>query len=380
MARKKLEDTQPINIDSTQELPVQSDGPPGLGDTQPLKVKPRWWKLLLIGFTILFILGSVGGVYGYFQGIQQRVKRENEEVITQAALHFQYGLQELQSGNYELARVQFEYVIQIYPDFPGAAEKYMETMVKMAESGAPVEQAVEPELVIDNSGAEALFNQAVQAVQSQQWPLAIQTLDALRDQNYAYRTVEVDGLYFTALRYRAVQMILEEGDLEGGLYFFALLEKYAPLDHDAVIYADTAGVYLTGASFWDIDWAQVVHIFGQLATAFPFMHDGNGWTAVDRYLKGSEYYGDQLVSEGNHCEALEHYQNILNYSALDHIQDKYDQAYVVCYPPTPIPQPTATEAPEETITEEPSATTETPVETEEPTLTPENGGNGNGNP
>ena len=170
---------------------------------------------------------------------------------------------------------------------------------------------------------------------------------------------------------------VNEGNLEEGLYFLALLEKYAPLDHDAVNYASWARLYLTGASFWDIDWALVVNYFGQLSAAFPYLHDGSGWTATDRYLKGLEYYGDQFASEGNHCEAIEQYQNILNYSALDHIQVKYDQSYVICYPPTPIPQPTATESPEETPTETPTPTEETqePPEEDPP---PENGGEGNG--
>lgn len=377
MVRKKLEDTQSIKIKSPEEFVDNGSVPVDLSDTQSIKIKPKRWKSIVLGLILILVLAIGGGSIGYIKGIQQRVSKENEEVISQAALHYQYGIQELEAGNYELARVQLEYVIQIYPDFPGVMEKYTEAMVKLAESGAPVEQAGETEVIIDTSDAEALFNQAVQAVQTQQWSLAIQTLEALRNENHTYRTIEVDGLYFTALRYRAVQLILEEGNLEEGLYFFALLEKYAPLDRDAVIYSHNASVYLTGASFWDIDWAQVVHIFEQLATAFPYMHDGNGWTATDRYLKGSEYYGDQLASEGKHCEAIEQYQNILNYSALDHIQVKYDQSYIECYPPTAVPEPTATESleetPEETPTEEP-----TPTETPEPTAT-NDGGNGGGN-
>ena len=355
MIRKKLDDTQPIKIESLKKLseinPVSAD----LSDTQSIQVKPKRWKSILLGLllVIFFAIGS-GGV-GYFSGIQQRISRENEEVITQAAIHYQYGIQELDAGNYELARTQFEYVLQIYPDFPGAKEKYTEVMVKLAGSSVPTQQIDQPSPTTDTRGAEALFNQALQEIQTQQWPLAIQSLEALRNEDHTYRTVEVDGMYYTALRYRAVELIINEGNLEEGLYFLALLEKYAPLDRDAVNYANWARLYIAGASFWDIDWPQVVNYFGQLAAAFPYMHDGTGWTATDRYLKGSEFYGDLLASEGKHCEAIQQYQNILNYSALDYIQVKYDQSYLICYPPTAVPQPTETESPEATATEEPTA-------------------------
>ena len=372
MARKKLDDTQRIDISSQEEKT-----PEGKQDATPaLKGKPKRWKPILLGVVLVLILGLAGGGIGYYSGIQQRIARENEELITKAALHFQYGIQQIEAGNYELARKQLEYVLQIYPDFPEAADKYAEVLVNLASETNIVEPAPGPTPTVDTRGAEALFEQANQAIQFQQWPLAIQTLEALRNEDYTYRTVEVDGMYFTALRYRAVELIVNEGNLEEGLYFLALLEQYAPLDHDAVNYANWARMYITGASFWDIDWSQVVNYFGQLAAAFPYMHDGTGWTATDRYLKGAEFYGDQLAAEGKPCEAIKQYQNILNYSALEYIQDKYDRAYLKCYPPTATPGPTSTPEPE--VTEEP---TEEPAEEPTEELTPEptaEGGGGGG--
>ncbi|MDO9545563.1 MAG: hypothetical protein Q7J07_02295 [Pelolinea sp.] len=353
MVSKKLEDTQPIKTNSPVESGEKKSPSLKLSDTQSIRTKPKRWKLILLGVLMIMLFAIGGGGFGYLNGIQQRIAKENEEVITQAALHYQYGLQQIDAGNFELARTQLEYVLQIYPDFPGIKEKYTEVMVKLGISAAPADQIIQPTPTVDTRGAEALFNQVTQEIQTQQWAQAIQTLEALRNEDYTYRTVEVDGLYFTALRYRSVEYIVNEGNLEEGLYLLALLEKYAPLDHDAVNYAIWARLYLTGASFWDIDWEQVVNYFSQLSAAFPYMHDGTGWTATDRYLKGSEYYGDLLASEGKPCDAITHYQNILHYSALEHIQDKYNQSYLKCYPPTAVPQPTATDSPDPTPTEEP---------------------------
>jgi len=367
MVSKKLEDTQPISTDSSEKSAEINTTASTLSDTQSFRVKPKRWKSIFLGLLLILLFSIGGGGIGYYSGIQQRISQENQEVITQAALHFQYGIQALDTGNYELARIQFEYVLQIYPDFPEIKEKYTEVMVKLASTSLPDEQVIEPTQTVDTRGAEALFNQALQAIQTLQWPLAIQTLEALRTEDYTYRTIEVDGMYYTALRYRAVELILNEGNLEEGLYFLALLEKYAPLDHDAVNYAVWARLYITGASFWDIDWSQVVNYFGQLTAAFPYMHDGTGWTATDRYVKGSEYYGDLLASEGKHCEALQQYQNVLNYSALEYIQEKFNQSHLKCYPPTAVPQPTETESPDPTPTEE---STEEPTEDPNATITP----------
>ena len=55
--------------------------------------------------------------------------------------------------------------------------------------------------------------------------------------------------------------------------FLAIVEKYMPLDHDSVNYAQWARLYLTGASFWDIDWSQVVNYLASFRAAFPYLHD-----------------------------------------------------------------------------------------------------------
>ncbi len=355
MARRKLEDTQPIKI-SSNSIGAETV----LSDTQSIPRKVKRWKWVMLGILAILIFAAVGGGLGYLNGINQRLAQEREDVIEQAALHYQYGLQDMAAGNYARAKTQLEYVLEIYPDFPDAKEKYTQVLVQLASAGEPVNLDIEVTPTADTRGAEALFNQALGEVQTQQWAPAMQTLTALRDADYTYRTLEVDGLFFTTLRHRAIELIVNEGNLEEGLYFLAILEKYMPLDHDAVNYAQWARLYLTGASFWDIDWSQVVNYFGQLAAAFPYMHDGTGWTATDRYLRGSEYYGDELAAAGSHCDAIQQYQNVLNYGANETVQDKYNASYLKCYPPTPTPAPTPTidESPTEEPTPEVSPTVE----------------------
>jgi tetratricopeptide (TPR) repeat protein len=314
-----------------------------IDDTQPILVKikkPRRWRTVLLGIFLILVLGAVGSGLGYQKGIQDRLAKENQQLLTEAAMQYQYGIQQMTNGNYNLARTHFEYVLKIYPKFPGIAEKYTEVMVKLAEASVPTPQP-QATPTRSNLNADGLFNQANQEVQSLQWAAAMNTLEALRNDDTTYRTLDVDGLYFIAMRYRAVEMILKEGNLEEGLYLFSLVSRYAPLDHDAVNYSSWARLYLTGASYWGVDWQQVVNYFSQLAPAFPNMWDGT-MTANTRLAKGSEFYADQLEAAGDHCAAIDHYQTAINLEPTQALQDKYHRVFFECHPPTAKPKPTKT--------------------------------------
>ena len=357
MAQENLGDTQQNKTSGSPTQPVK------IHDTQPIPVKekkPKRWRTILLGILMVLLLGAAGGGLGYQRGINDRLAKQQNQLLTEAALQFQYGVQQMANQNYSLAKTHFEYVLKIYPDFPGLTEKYTEVMVKLAESSLPTAQPLATP-TLSNLNAESLFDQAAQEVQTMQWEAAMNTLEALRNADTAYRTLDVDGFYFITLRYRAIDMIVRDGNLEEGLYLLSLVSRYAPLDHDAVNYSGWARAYLTGASYWDVDWEQVVLIFTDLAASFPYMHDGTGWTANDRLMKGSEFYADKLAAENDHCNAVNHYQTALNLGPTEELQDKYNSSYLKCHPPTAKLLPTQTP--------EPGIPTDTPVElpTEIPT-------------
>ncbi len=360
-------DTQQIktgaSISDTQQIKAKSPG----GDTQQIKTKkpareiqvrkPKIWRVILTGILLVVLFGTAGGALGYKRGINDRLDKQNQQLISEAALQYQYGIQQMTAGNYNLARTHFEYVMKIYPDFPGITEKYTELMVQLAKANAPTSTPA-PTATPDTRDVETLFNQAKQAVQSKQWATAITTLEALRNADYKYRTMEVDGLYYIAMRYRAVEMILNEGNLEEGLYYLSVLEKYAPLDKEAVNYTTVARLYLTGASYWDLDWAQVVNYFGQLYAAMPSLYDGS-MTAAQRYYKALINYGDQLMKKGDECGAADQYSLALAMTPTDDLQSAFNKANRVCHPPTKAPTAVIedTEVPiEDEPTEEPTAT------------------------
>ena len=333
---------EPVAFEATQPMIPPDDG---ADDTQPKRKKPRRFVWVLGGFFLMLLLAAAGGYFGYRAALEIRWKAQEDQIAMIATTQYQLGVTELDAGDYEMARRRFEYVISISPEFPGAVEKLTDVMLKMAMISTPtpvVEVGPEPTATPDLRGAEAIFNQAVQVYRGQDWNATIATLDRLRDEDITYRTLEVDGMYYIALRFRGIQKIVQEGNLEGGMYDLSQAERYGPVDGQAEQYRTWARYYLTGSSFWDVDWPKAIDYFYQVYAALPNLRDGSGWTATERYRKASIAYGDQLVAAGEYCMARDQYRNALSLGADEILAPTATAVQLICEPPTPTPEPTAT--------------------------------------
>ena len=331
---------------SAMQPPVPPEDEPA--NTKPQHKKPRRFVWILSGFFLMLLLAAAGGLLGYRSAIQKRIAAQQDQIAMIATTQYQLGVNELDAGNYTMARKRFEYVISLDPSFPGAAEKLTDVMLKMALITTPtpvVEAGPAPTATPDLRGAEAIFNQAVQVYRGQDWNATIATLDRLRDEDITYRTLEVDGMYYMALRFRGIQKIVQEGNLEGGMYDLSQAERYGPVDSQADQYRTWARYYLTGSSFWDVDWPKAIDYFYQVYAALPNLRDGSGWTAMERYRKASIAYGDQLVAAGEYCMARDQYRNALSLGGDELLAPTATAVQLICEPPTPTPAPTATPAP-----------------------------------
>jgi hypothetical protein len=334
MAKNNKEKTTEIKVD--QQLSKE--------DTQSIVAggkrksgRPRYVRAVLLGLLLVLVAALISGSLGYFSGIDQRKAEEENQRLTLATTHYKYGMEALASGNYEVARIQFEYVIQIYPEFPDITDKYTEVVINLTKTQQATAQPT-PTPTRDIQGAQALFQQAQQDMTNQEWCLAVDTLKNLRDEDHTYETLTVDGMLWTSLRNCAIKKITTDGDLEEGLYYLSLVNKFAPLDHDAVNYSAWARLYVTGASYWEVDWSQVVYYFSQIYAAFPYMHDGSGWTAIDRYRIGLREYGESLMNTQEYCEAEEQLRLSLNIQYDEEVNRLADEAYLYCQGPTEEPQ------------------------------------------
>lgn len=357
-----LDETMPLNVIKVKENlpsdPVSQTGddlplPPGDNspDTEPVR-KPRRFVWILGGVLLVVLLAAVGGLFGYQAAIQMRWKAQQDQIAMIGTTQYQLGAADLEAGRYEMARRRFEYIIQIDPSFPGAAEKLTEVMLKMAMISTPtpaVEAGPTPTPTPDLRGAEAIFNQAVQVYRGQDWEATIATLDRLRDEDITYRTLEVDGMYYMALRFRGIKKIVQDGNLEGGMYDLSQAERYGPVDSQAEQYRTWARYYMTGSSFWEIDWPKVIDYFYQVYAALPNLRDGSGWTAMERYRQASIAYGNQLVEMGEYCMARDQFRNALSLGADEILAPTATAVQLICEPPTPTPAP-VTPTPTPTVT------------------------------
>jgi len=328
-----------------------------------------------LGFLLIIAFGILGG---YQSGIKIRTEAESTMIASKMDEQFQLGAVALAEGRYDHAKQHFDYIVEHDPNYPGAAEGIAKAILGMGFTTAP-EPTLPPTLTPtpDMRGVEAIFANAQQLINAGDWDNALSALDQLRKDDPNYFTAKVDGMYYFALRQNGYEKIVDKGDLEGGIYYLTLAERFGPLDRVADNLRGNARLYLIAASFWEINWEQAVNYFGQLASYAPnIWHNAAGTTAVERYRIALMRYGDEFFYNNDACRAYELYVASEGYGALDEVatQNK-NEAYTICYPPTAVFTPTSavtatattdTTSPTETPTPIPPA----PTETSEPTPTP----------
>ncbi|MCX8063475.1 MAG: hypothetical protein N3D16_12920, partial [Anaerolineales bacterium] len=305
------------HLEATQATPLNAAGGGQRPPEQPIRAakkqpSPLRWVILL-GILGLIGVAFLSAFAGYASGISARRAAEATQAGLVAKEQYELALQEIASKDYLRARQRLEYVIQIAPDYPGAAEKLAEVIFEASITATPTlapTPTVSP--TPDLRGAEERLEAAKQQIFNSQWTAAIDTLLLLRKAEPNFQPAVVDDLLYLAYRNSGRDKILKEGNLEGGIYDLTLAEKFGPLDTETKGLQNWARLYLLGASYWDVDWGQVVYYFAQVAPAVPNLRDGTGWTATDRYRIALGKYAEQLLARKEWCAAMETYQQALS--------------------------------------------------------------------
>jgi len=311
MEKENLDETMPTPVgDETQQTKVVNDVIPASSEKSSKRRGTSWilWGLLVVLVLVVFIAG--GGYLGYQKGIDERTQFEASEVASAIEEQYNLGVQDMQAGHYEVARQRFDYVIQINPNYPGVTDRMAEVLLVLNATATPTPAPTPTEIVLtptpDLRGEEELFVHAQNSIATEEWSEAIETLETLRKANPAYKAIEVDGMFFVAYRNRGANNI-GAGNLEQGIYDLTLAERFGVLDTEANGYRTWARYYITGASFWAVDWSQAIYYFGQVAPQYPNMHDGTGWTASQRYVEAIIGYAQWFEGQGKWCKAEEQY-------------------------------------------------------------------------
>jgi hypothetical protein len=161
----------------------------------------------------------------------------------------------------------------------------------------------------------------------------------------------VDGMYFMSLRNRGVGKVIPPSqkcidiNLEGGIYDLTLAERFGPLDAYAASLRTWSRLYITGASFWELDWYQAMDYFSQVYPYYPNLMDVSCLTASERYRIAALNYIDVVWQTGDYCTATNLYYEIFLNAASDKNGTAYPtatQVYDYCVNgggPQPTPTP-----------------------------------------
>lgn len=330
---------------------------PAVKRPQPLS---RWIPLL--AFVLLIVLGVLAGVGS---GVSQRRQAEATVVARQMDEQFRLGLEAMNNGQYEVAFQHFQFVAFHDQAYPGLQEALAQLALWMSMSPTP-SPTLTPTITPtpDLRGAEAIFNQAKQYLAARDWTSALNALDALRKTDPTYRTVEVDGMYYIALRNRGWAKIFppscRDTNLEGGIYDLTLAERFGPLDGEANGARTFARYYLAGAAFWEVDWVKAQYYFAQTMLGYPGLMDSSCKTAQERWRYATIEYAKQLLEGGHYCDAHAQFEaafTVYSNENLPYVATA-TAAYNICRPATPTPIPFLTPTPGgETPTSEPPSPT-----------------------
>jgi tetratricopeptide (TPR) repeat protein len=290
-------------------------GGPDEPAARPAPGNVPWRWIVVVGLLALLLIAAASAYGGYLSGIDQREHFESTQIAVRVSEQYELGIQDMEAGRYELARQRFEYVIQLDPSYPGVTDNLARVLLELNTTATPTFVPT-PTLTPtpDLRGAEELFSQAQVMLADERWTEAIDTLLKLRKDEPDYNTIEVDSMLYVALRNRGVFRILNEGDLEGGTYDLALAERFGPLDIEATNMRTWADLYVTGASFWGLDWGQASFYFGQIVAVAPNLRDNTNMTASERYHIATLEWGDALAANKEWCLAQQAYEAAYNFS------------------------------------------------------------------
>ena len=229
---------------------------------------------------VLIILIAIGILGGYSSGIQVRYAAQDTLVTRQLMQQYQLGVQAVNAGQYDLAKQHFEFIIQNYPDFPGAKSAYTDLLVRMQTTPSSISSptpTVSP--TPDVRSVDAIYNNVValltapgENVCGRDWDTIIGDLDSLRKAEPTYKTVQVDGMYYIALRNRGVCKIYPQTyeasascaslniNLEGGIYDLTQAENWVPWIRMPILYVP-GHACISPAPASGQDWVQGPELF-----------------------------------------------------------------------------------------------------------------------
>ncbi len=305
-------------IDSAPQLaPKKSMGLP-----KPIKPRRRLSPtaiLILIFSCGMFALIAASIVGGLATGLQDR------EIDRQAKAdqYYHEGVTNFAIGQLQLAEVDFQYVLKLDPNYPGASEQLSQVRTRLTLVPTPT-AAVSQTKVIDQ-----LFQTGLRAYQAKDWAKAIDVLSQVRAIDSKYQTEKVNSMLYQAAMTYGLEL-LKHDRLEEGIAYLDQAAYIQDLPNDAALQSQYARMYLTARGYWNVDWQRAIERFSELYAIGPGYQD-----TFTRLVEAHIHYGDQLDQAGNFCAARQNYEAANKLRPNPTLQPKIEDAQQKCLTATP---------------------------------------------
>lgn len=303
--------------------------------------------ILLATYSIVF--------YAAWQGAEEE-RREEERRALLSELENQMSLarDDVNENNPELALRRLDWILNLRPGYPGAAELRQVAETTLSQIMTPEATATRiapptPTSALSNEPDPAsLFSEVEKLYQGEQWLIATTELAAFQVRFPNYDRLATDRMLFNASINLGLELV--QGDqIELGLFYMAQAEKLGDLPEDVEAFRTWAELYLQGIGYFGVDWGQAIYYFRGLCSAAPYYQD-----SCTRLYESLVAFGDIFSGSMEWCPAEEHYFEAMLYDTNELLRQKLDQARTSCLDATPTPTVVITST--VTITTTPTST------------------------
>lgn len=284
-----------------------------------------WLRLLSLAFiAALLVLGTMTAAVAI--GLRQGGEEREQRIRAIADQHFAKGEGYLARGDYEIALAEFEYVLQLAPDYPGIAEAIVQAKGNLQSLPRPTSQ-------VQHDAAVAAFEKGKAAFDAGQWEDAIAALRQAQSLDPGYEADAVRQMLFVCYRTQGLALLAQD-QLEPAVAYLEQAAGLQPLDPATEAQYQRAARYLTAQGYWGKDWRRAIALFEELYAQAPDYRD-----VVDRLVEAHITYGDLLVQQTEWCPAEAEYAAAVRLRYDEEVERKRVNASRVCQTATPTPLP-----------------------------------------
>jgi tetratricopeptide (TPR) repeat protein len=300
-------------VDTAPPAPTVASKP--IPRTSPARARvPSAATLLILAFACGFLgLIAAAGLGGVYAGLQDRQADEQ----AQADKFYQEGMANRAAGKLQLAKADFEYVLKINPDYPGAHEQLTQLTDLLTVKPTPTFAAQ-----VDVT--QQLYQAGVNAYDQKKWQSAIEILSQVRVIDPDHEKDRIDQMIYQAALTQGLQL-LKEDRLEEAIAYLDQAAYLKPLPAEAESEAQYARMYVTARDYWNVNWEKAIESFGELYRIGPGYRD-----TFARYVEAYIQYGDERTRAGDPCAAQTQYEEALKLRPAVDLQTKAAEAKEAC--------------------------------------------------